>query len=554
MAASSMLVAGCGSVPTRQPGRPDGQAQDVSEREQVDSKAAERLARAHARYAAGVIHEVDGNSAEADEDYYEAALLDPDDETLMLEVSARLLRNKQPQKALELVTRAAQRPNASGEIYGRLGLIYAQLDEPDEALAANRQAIEKSPASLTGYQNLCQVYLGKKQPVEALQVLSEAAQQPDAEADFLIGAAELCAAVGLQAPTQRSDANAKALELLNRAARLGPGTPLSRLKLADGFNLLGESDQAAQFYLEVLKDPPDLPLVEERVRANLASIYLHGSDHQRASEQLQAILRDDPTNPQAYYYLGRMALEDKKPAEAADHFSKMLVLRPDQEPAYYYLALAQIELDKVGEALATLEKARQKFAQSFALEYYSGLAYSRKKAYAEASRHFLAAEVIAKVTDPGRLNEDFYFRLGAACERKGDYAQAEKYFERCLQLAPGFAEAQNYLGYMWAERGEKLERARELIEKAVKAEPRNAAFLDSMAWVLFKQGQPGEALPYALQAAELIEQPDATVYDHLGDIYAALKQIDKAREAWRKSLSIEPSEEVRKKIQAGGSK
>ena len=107
----------------------------------------------------------------------------------------------------------------------------------------------------------------------------------------------------------------------------------------------------------------------------------------------------------------------------------------------------------------------------------------------------------------------------------------------------------NYLGYMWAEHGEKLDQARELIEKAVKAEPKNAAYLDSLAWVLFKQNQPQEALPYALKAAELSEKPDATVFDHIGDIYAALKQPEKAREAWRKSLSLEPNEEVRKKLE-----
>jgi tetratricopeptide (TPR) repeat protein len=121
-------------------------------------------------------------------------------------------------------------------------------------------------------------------------------------------------------------------------------------------------------------------------------------------------------------------------------------------------------------------------------------------------------------------------------------------------LAPDFAEAMNYLGYMWAEHGEKLDKARELIEKALKAEPKNDAYLDSMAWVLFKQKQPQEALPYALKAAELSEKPDATLHDHIGDIYEALKQPEKAREAWRKSLSLEPNEEVRKKIESSGPK
>src|SRR5208282_1002073 len=511
-------------------------------------------AEAHAHYATGVVREMNGDPQAAMEEYYQAAVLDPGDEVLVLEVSRHLLQAKQPERALEIVKRAAARPDASGEIYARLGMIYSQLGKADQAAVANRTAIKKAPGSPIGYQNLFLGYMRNKQPREAIAVLDEAARQPKADAEFLVSVAELYASVGAQVSAEKESTKAKALAALDRAMKLGPATPLLRLKLADGFSLLGETTRAAELYLEVLKHPPELPLVEERVRANLAEIYLRGSDHKRATEQLQAILRDDPTNPQAHYYLGRLLLEDKKPAEAADHLSKAVLLSPGLESGYYFLALAQIDLDKASEALATLDKARQRFSQSFALEFYTSLAFSREKSYPEALRHLVAAEVIAKATDPSQLNEGFYFQLGATYERSGDVAQAEQYFEKCLKLAPEFAEALNYLGYMWAEHGTNLSRARELIEKAVKAEPKNAAYLDSMAWVLFKLNQPKEALPWALKAAEFSEQPDATLYDHLGDIYAALKEPEQAREAWRKSVALEPHEEVRKKLEAGGAK
>jgi tetratricopeptide (TPR) repeat protein len=229
-------------------------------------------------------------------------------------------------------------------------------------------------------------------------------------------------------------------------------------------------------------------------------------------------------------------------------------MSPDFESGYYFLAMAQIDLNKISDALTTLDKARQKFPQTFAMEFYTALAFNRQKAYAEALRHFISAEVIAKATDPKLLDEGFYFQMGATCERKGDFTQAEEYFQTSLKLAPKFAEAQNYLGYMWAEHDLKLDQARELIEKAVKAEPKNAAFLDSLAWVLFKLKQPKAALPYALQAAELSEKPDATLYDHIGDIYAALNELEKAREAWRKSLAVEKNEEISKKLESNGPK
>jgi len=548
VAAGGVLVAGCGSVSSHQLASQKETPAVARKRELADERAAAKAAEAHAHYAAGVIHEMNEEVPAALGEYYQAALDDPGNEPLILEVSGRLLQNKQPAKALEVVTRAAAQPSASGEIYARLGLIDSQLGKNDQAASANRTAIIKSPDSLAGYQNLFLNYLQSKQPEEALKVLDEAAVQPKPDAEFLISLAELYVNWGIGVPAQKEAAKVKALALLNRAERLNPASPSLRLKLADDFNLLGDSARAARLYLELLRKLPEAATVRERVRANLADIYLRGSNHKLAVEPLEAIIRDDPTNPEAYYLLGRIALEANKPAEAVEHFSKMLVLSPDFQPAYYFLAMAQIDSQKPGDALATLEKARKKFPASFVLEFWTGMALSRQKAYAQALQHYTAAEVIAQATDPRQLDERFYFQLGATCERKGDYAEAEKHFEKCLQLAPDSAEAMNYLGYMWAEHGLKLERARELIEKAVKAEPKNAAYLDSLAWVLFKLNQPKQALPYALQAAELSEQPDATVYDHVGDIYAALNQLDKAREAWRKSLSLEPNEEVRKKL------
>jgi tetratricopeptide (TPR) repeat protein len=181
-------------------------------------------------------------------------------------------------------------------------------------------------------------------------------------------------------------------------------------------------------------------------------------------------------------------------------------------------------------------------------EFYSGVAYMRLKEYTNALDHFTAAEIVASATETNRLNHTFYFELGAAHERAGKISEAESYFEKCLAMSPNMAEALNYLGYMWAERGTNLVRAREMIEQAVKLNPTNAAYLDSLGWVLFKQGNAKEALEPIRKAVELSEEPDATLFDHLGDIYAALNDVKKAREAWRKSIEIEPNKTIETKL------
>ncbi|HTL56864.1 MAG TPA: tetratricopeptide repeat protein [Candidatus Limnocylindrales bacterium] len=515
----------------------------------VADEREEKAAKAHAHYAAGIVHDMNDDTEAALRDYYAAATADPGNERLVLEVSRRFLQNKQPEKAQEILERAASRPNASGAVMARLGLVYLQLGKTDQAVHASRAAIKRSPESLAGYQNLFLHYLQSKQTPEALKILEEAAKQPNADADFLLGLAELYGSLIAQTPAQKEKLKPEVLAVLSRAGKIDPLNASQRLRLAEGFNAFGETDKAAQIYLDLLKALPDLPLVRERVHARLAGIFLRESDHKRAVEQLEALVRDDPTNPQAYYYLGYLAYNDKNSAQAADYFSKAILLNPGFEDAYYDLALAQISLDKPAEALATLEKARKQFQKNFVMEVYTGLAYSRQKEYREAVKHYTEAEIIAKATDPTRLGQEFYFQLGAAYERIGDFEQSEQYFEKCLQLKPDFPEAQNYLGYMWAEHGIKLDKARELIEKAVKAEPKNAAYLDSLGWVLFKLDKPQEALNYVLKAVALTEEPDATLYEHLGDIYAALSQPEKAREAWTKSLAVEPNDAVKKKLE-----
>ncbi len=643
-----ILLTGCRTAPATKPAKPSG------DRAGVGAHPAE----AQAHFAAAVIHELNDEKDQALDEYYQAALKDPDDEDLTLEVASRLLHHDRAQQALELLQAAARRPNTSGAIFARLGMVYARLDRNPEAVAANQLAIKKSPRLLAGYRNLFLNQLQSKRSAEALAVLDQAAKQSDSDAEFLVELAGLYENYTQRYPSQRQTVNAKTLAVLERAAKLQPASTHLKLQLADGFYFVGDMDKAAVSYLAVLDELGDLPQARELVRDRLMKIYLREGDRKRAVEQLQAIVQDNPANAQAYYFLGLIAYDQRRWTDMADYLKKTLLFSPNFEPAYYDLATAQLAAGKGEEALATLDSAKkkfpvnfkleyglgmasfqvknfaeavrhfstaellaragetnllthafyyqmgaawerqgdhaqagkcfekclqlapdfepahydlanvliaagqgeaamrllatakEKFPPNFLLEYLQGAAQRQQKHYAEAVKYFLAAEAIAQAKDTNQLTHLFYFDVGAACERMGDRAQAEAFFEKCLKLQPDFSEAQNYLGYMWAERGEKLERAHELIAQALKSEPENPAYLDSMGWVRFKQNQPQEALDYILKAVKLSEAPDATLYDHLGDIYAAMNDLEKARDAWQKSLAVEKNEVVQKKLDA----
>ena len=513
----------------------------------VDSpEVLEKRAEALARFATGFSLELKQETEGALDEYYKAVLADPGNEILALDLSRRFVQAKQFGKAVELLKKAAAEPDATGLISARLGYIYLQMGRTNEAIAANQSAIKKSPGSIAGYQNLFILYSQTGRTNEAARVINDAARQPDPGAAFLIDLADLYFAQNGAARKTNSPALAAALATLNRAEKLNSPDRFVLQKLADGFSALGETKKAAAMYLKLMERHPDTPNLHEK----LADLYLRDQDKKRASEQLEAIVRDNPTNPQAWYFLGSLAYEDKRMERAAECYHKTMLLNPNFEQAYYDMAAAQIALNKPRVALDQLDKARDKFGQSFVGEFFSAIAWSRLKDYTNALRFYTRAEIVADATDTNRLNHTFYFQVGSTYERAGQIAEAEKYFQKSLQLSPNFAECLNYLGYMWADRGTNLTKAREMIDQALKSEPTNAAFLDSLGWVLYKQGQPREALKHILKSLELTEEPDATLYDHLGDIQAVLKNPDKARDAWKKALGIEPSAAIEKKLRA----
>ena len=92
LVASSVLVTGCGSAPGRKSTPSEGQRTVSVKRERVAEQSAERLAKAHAHYSAAVLHDINAEPRAAAEEYYQAALLDPDDRDLILEASRRLLQ------------------------------------------------------------------------------------------------------------------------------------------------------------------------------------------------------------------------------------------------------------------------------------------------------------------------------------------------------------------------------------------------------------------------------------------------------------------------------
>jgi tetratricopeptide (TPR) repeat protein len=139
----------------------------------------------------------------------------------------------------------------------------------------------------------------------------------------------------------------------------------------------------------------------------------------------------------------------------------------------------------------------------------------------------------------------------------GRATDAEQALRRVLVIEPANPNALNYLGYLLAMRGDKLDEAVQLVRKALEAEPDNGAYLDSLGWALFKRGDLAEAQKYLDAAANRMPR-NSEVQDHLGDVFARQGRLDDAIAAWTRALEGDASDvnldEIRRKIDDARSK
>jgi predicted Zn-dependent protease len=210
---------------------------------------------------------------------------------------------------------------------------------------------------------------------------------------------------------------------------------------------------------------------------------------------------------------GEILLRDSKPEEAKSRFQDLLARSRNSEEAFLEVAQACMRTDHLQDGERWLQQGLEKHPES----------------------------------------RDLRFQSAALDEQMGHFRQSEKQFRELIRQEPDDAEALNYLGYMLADRGTKLQEALGMLEKAVKLEPENIAYLDSLGWVHFKLGRYQEAEEYLLRASRG-SRLDPTIFEHLGDVRAALGKKSEALEAYRSALDhgSDKPEELRNKIRKLG--
>jgi tetratricopeptide (TPR) repeat protein len=327
--------------------------------------------------------------------------------------------------------------------------------------------------------------------------------------------------------------------------------------------LEGNLNKAKEIFQQIYSDEPDnlaalAGLVriaeaqrereeETRWRFMLAASYYRYGRYKKALEESLEVKRLDPSYLENRYLLGDVQGYMGNTEEAIKEYEYFE--RYSEEPGDVDIKLG-IAYDQVGEhenAIASFLKATVLFPENDELYFYLGIEYRILKDYHHA------LEVFKRAVELNDQDARYYFQVGVSYERLGMIEQAIVNLDRSVQLDDSSAAVLNYLGYLLADEGKRLDEARGLIEKALFIDPENAAYLDSMGWVLYRLRDFDGAKEYlenAVQFMDVSDEENYVIYEHLGDVYYMTGQVQEAVEAWEEALEMKFSEEIRNKIDA----
>ena len=275
----------------------------------------------------------------------------------------------------------------------------------------------------------------------------------------------------------------------------------------------------------------------------LALLYYYNKQYSDAERILKKMLQELMDDYELHYYLGLVLSASARTEAARIEIEKSLIIRNTFEDAWRELCFMYVREKDYDKALST--------AQRYTVALPTSASSWRMKGYVLNLRKEFSSSVDALNQSLKIDSTDVYtlFELGSALERSGQMDRASDAFRKVLALRPGDPAASNYLGYMWAEKGIKLDSAEVLIKTALEQEPENGAYLDSYAWVFFMKGELDSAYTYILKAVEKMND-DPVIYDHIGDILVKMNDYTGALEAYRRSLELksEDAEKILEKI------
>jgi tetratricopeptide (TPR) repeat protein len=418
-----------------------------------------------------------------------------------------------------------------------MGQAYSELQQYDDARKCYRAALDQDPAN----QDLRRAYAdalmhsGKTEKAHA-QFERLVRDNPQDSVSYLRLA---------QIDQSEGHFNAAKKELA-KAKTLAPGDLEVGYQQALYDDATGDDAAAIQILQGLLKrtggDAPASIAAENNNKAilleRLGVIYRSQEQYNQAMEEFQKIVALGPSQaPRGESLIIETLRLQKSPKKALEEANRAVKQFPNDRSLAILRASLMGEQGHVNQAVTLLRELSKGQTKDPGIELAIAQVYLTAKKYDQAQS---TVEGLLQQKNLDSSNREYAeFLLGSIYERQKNIDGAEDQFRKVLATDPLNSEAANYLGYILADRGIDLDESVKYIQQALKLQPNNAAYLDSLGWAYYKMKRYDLAQPPLEKAASLLSS-DPTVLDHLGHLYLAMGKKKEAAQEWERALKEWP--------------
>ncbi|HEY1732239.1 MAG TPA: tetratricopeptide repeat protein, partial [Terriglobales bacterium] len=479
----------------------------------------------------GRLYRLNNELLKSENEFKAAVKIQPDSEEAVTTLAYLYNEEGDSAHALEVLNTVPEKARTA-KLYSALGYTYEQEKDYKQAVEAYRKSTELDHDNLDAVRGLAQNLMNDGQTEAALEQYKAIVDADPSDAQTYMRIAEI---------DRRNGKFDQAMDALKKANSVVPDSLEVQYNMAVIDEAQGKYDEAIQVLNDLLTKTEhadsDYSTSDKNNRAvfleRLGTIYREAGKTQLADQTFRKMLNlGDDNAIRGYQQLIETYRDNKQWQQATSVADEAAKKFPDDRGLQMVAASQQADMGSPQAAITRVKGLLKGNADD--REVYIALAQmdSRIKDWDDAE------ESISKAIELSSKPEDkdyAWFVAGSIYERQKKYDKAEESFHKVLADDPKDAMTLNYLGYMLADRGTRLDEALGYIRRAVALDPQNGAYLDSLGWVYYKMGNYDLAEENLRRASERMGD-DPTIHDHLGELYMKTGRVKLAATHWERSL------------------
>jgi len=499
----------------------------------------------------GRLYRLNNELLKAEAEFKTAVKIAPDSEEAVSTLAYLYNEEGDSTHALQVLN-AIPESARTAKLYSALGYTYEQQKQYKQAIDAYRRSTELDRDNLDSVRGLAQNLMNDGQTEAALEQYKIIADADPSDPQTYMRIAEI---------NRRSGKFDQAMDALKKASTIGPDSLEVQYNIAVIDEAQGKYDDAITVLNQLLQKTEhadgQYSIAEKNNRAvfleRLGTVYREANKTQLSVDTFRKMFDlGDENAIRGYQQVIETYRDNRQWQMATDVAMEAAKKFPDDRDLQMVAASQEADMGNPDAAIARVRGMLKGTPDDRAVYIALAQMNSRIKNWKQAE------EDISKALELATRQEDrdyVIFVQGSIYERQKKYDLAEESFHKVLADDPKNAMALNYLGYMLADRGTRVEEALAYIRRAVALDPQNGAYLDSLGWAYYRMGNYDLAEENLRLASERIGN-DPTVQQHLGELYQktgrlkpAAMHYERALEEWNKTIPPEVDPEDVAKVQ-----